>query len=114
MTEEFVKFLSKKTPLEEKIEALGKTFEKIVYDILEMSESYDKKLLELTKRIEILEVNFNKTEQCFSDSFTKEKLKPPQDNPPSIPPKVTHTQTTPSNLRGDIIRELKEMFEKKR
>ncbi|MHA1931434.1 MAG: hypothetical protein ACW96X_02780 [Promethearchaeota archaeon] len=76
-----------------------------------MSKSYDKKLLELTKRIESLEVNFNKIEQHFLDSFTSEKPKAPKDNPPSFPPKVSQTQKTPSNPRGELLKELKRMFE---
>ncbi len=97
--------LAKKTPLEEKIDALADSFETIVDLMLEHSRTIDGKIDALNARVTELEERI-KTLNQGKESPSKENVsKANLINSPKL------ISTQPSNSRQDLISELKKMFE---
>lgn len=115
MSLNLIEYLAKKTPLEEKIDALSDSFEKIVELFIKMAESFDFKVTSLDEKVSQLIENLNKVNIDFhaikESSINPEKPLPPPNNPPTIPQKKTEPKKT-GNVRRDLINELKHYFDK--
>jgi len=99
MTIEWIEYLAKKTPLEEKIDALSDSFEKIVDIFVRMAESFDQKVLGLNQKITML---LDKIQQMYGEmnSLQHEKNTINEHSivllPPANPPKKVQESQKPS------------------
>ncbi len=105
---DLVNNLSKKTPLEERIDALADSFETIVDLMIEHSQTIDRKVDVLNARVIELEEKVK--------NLTVAKESPLKENISSAtkPPLINSTKimsTHPTNSRQELISELKKMFE---
>ncbi|TFF63634.1 MAG: hypothetical protein EU521_00870 [Promethearchaeota archaeon] len=112
-----IECLGKKTPLEEKIDALGESFETIVESFIKISESYDQKVNQLNSKVDFLINKFKNLSQTFDSVKEKEitspintSPKPPPDNPPKILKKKATFGPNPSDKTA-VINELKTLFD---
>ncbi len=118
MTVEWIEYLAKKTPLEEKIDALSDSFEKIVDIFVKMAESFDQKVSGLNQKIMML---LDKMQQMYGDMNSLQQDKnntsehsvvlPPPANPPKINREINKNPSKMSDRR-ELIDELEKFFEK--
>ena len=120
MTVEWIEYLAKKTPLEEKIDALSDSFEKIVGIFVQMAESFDQKVSGLNQKITML---LDKIQQMYGemDSLQNHSVNNSEQGvvlpPPANPPKRTQEVQNPSvktNNRRELINELEDLFRKRK
>ena len=120
MTVEWIEYLAKKTPLEEKIDALSDSFEKIVGIFVKMAESFDQKVSGLNQKITML---LDKIQQMHGEMNSLQKRKttsseqgvvlPPLANPPKTTQDVKKLPLNTNN-RMELINELEDLFRKRK
>ncbi|MFX0072776.1 MAG: hypothetical protein ACFFAO_16970 [Candidatus Hermodarchaeota archaeon] len=106
--------------MEEKIDTLSDSFERIVEIFVKMAESFDQKVAGLNLKMTMLLENIQK---IYNEMYSKNEYKastreqsvvvPPPANPPKT---VQKTQTRPSNAsnRRELINELETLFNKRK
>ena len=117
MSIQLIQFLSRKTPLEEKIDTLTNSFERIIELFLEMAESFDSKVTNMDDKLNHLIINIkemysqiNSVKDLNNNEKRSDMPLPPPDNPPKI--SQQKRLETSSNPRKDLIKELEEYFKK--
>lgn len=119
ITEEFVKhiFYARKTPFEEKVDSLAKGFEILVELILKIPEEFDEKFFKLLQKVDGLESKITELNRLIeitkNQEQTIENVPQPPPSPPPSKKRVLKTNSSSStgSVRGDLIKELKDMFE---
>lgn len=106
----------RKTPLEEKIEAMASSFEKLVDLLLKIPDNFDKSLSRLSAKIDHLDekiadlsLKVNQSKERVIEENTK--TQPPPPNPKLKVPR-THPSDSQVNPRVALMDELKSKFEK--
>ncbi|MHA1146815.1 MAG: hypothetical protein ACTSR8_01065 [Promethearchaeota archaeon] len=106
--------MAKKTPLEQKIDAIADSFQAIIEIFLQMAESFDNKVIDIENKLSNLiskvdTIQINSSSQNLVHIPEKKEKNPLP--PPTNPPKISVQQS--GNVRRDLIEELTSYFEKR-
>ena len=109
MTEELLKIFdeNRKTPLEDKINRTIDSFENMFSLFLEVADIIDNKLNSLQEQITSLETRFSKLEK----EPTKNQINPIT---PPLSPAPTINKELPESPRRAVMKELRELLEKRK
>jgi len=109
----FIDNLSRKTPLEEKIDALANAFETLVELVLEIPKNFDKKLSNMYQKLIDLEIKIDNLKSGSNVIKKRESRQiitpqPPPPSPSDVPPKNKTPIQSTGNAYRDLVNEFKE------